>query len=148
MKKFYEQLSLQLEGLWWKDGGPAVAVQVDNETTDWYDDKFHVFVFQVFLYHTNLQQCSAVQCNVCLRDFSCFRLWVAPLLLPLTTTTTTTTTRQYLLALQQLALHVGITPAVFAKTGWPAPSRGYPDDYPMLPFFGGYMVSETQAQSW
>ena len=45
---------------------------------------------------------------------------------------------KYLLALRDLAVEVGITPAFFAKTGWPEPSAGYPDDYPMLPFFGGY----------
>jgi hypothetical protein len=44
---------------------------------------------------------------------------------------------KYLLALKALGLSLGITPAFYTKTGWPSPSAGYPDDYPMLPFFGG-----------
>ena len=47
---------------------------------------------------------------------------------------------KYLLALRALAMSFGILPAVFTKTGWPGPSTGYPSDYPMLPFFGGYPV--------
>jgi beta-galactosidase GanA len=30
VEKFYAQLALQLKGMFWKDGGPIVAVQVDN----------------------------------------------------------------------------------------------------------------------
>ena len=77
---WYTTLASQLNGLFWKDGGPVVSVQVDNETSDW----------------------------------------------------------KYLLALRSLALSVGIRPAFFVKTGWPAPSTGYPATYPMLPLFGGY----------
>eukprot|EP00038_Savillea_parva_P010016 m.187353 g.187353 ORF g.187353 m.187353 type:complete len:1053 (-) comp17044_c0_seq1:101-3259(-) len=77
---WYAALAEQLQGLYWKDGGPIMAVQVDNETSDW----------------------------------------------------------KYLLALRSLALSLGITPAFFTKTGWPSPAAGYPSDYPMLPFFGGY----------
>lgn len=77
---WYTALAEQLRGLYWKDGGPVVAVQVDNETRDW----------------------------------------------------------RYLLALRSLALDKGIWPAFFVKTGWPAPSAGFPTDYPMLPLFGGY----------
>eukprot|EP01051_Picozoa_sp_SAG22_P021658 SAG22_NODE_4872_length_1145_cov_1.198853_2_plen_237_part_01 len=32
----------------------------------------------------------------------------------------------------------GIAPTFYSKTGWPAPGPGYPADYPMLPYFGGY----------
>jgi hypothetical protein len=49
-----------------------------------------------------------------------------------------TTDWKYLLALRSLAMSVGILPAIYTKTGWPGPSAGYPSDYPMLPFFGGY----------
>jgi hypothetical protein len=80
VEKFYAQLSIQLKGMFWKDGGPIVAVQVDNETKDW----------------------------------------------------------RYLLALRDLAIQVGMVPPTFTKTGWPSPDKGYPSDYPMLPFFGGY----------
>jgi len=37
-----------------------------------------------------------------------------------------------------MALASGIKPVFFTKTGWPGPATGYPKDYPMLPFFGGY----------
>ena len=77
---WYSALAQQLEGLFWKDGGPIALLQVDNETTDW----------------------------------------------------------KYLLALRSLAMSLGILPAIFTKTGWPGPAPGYPSDYPMLPFFGGY----------
>jgi hypothetical protein len=80
VQQWYEQLSKQVQGLFWKDGGPIIAVQVDNETSDW----------------------------------------------------------RYLLALQAVARSVGMHPPAFAKTGWPAPAAGYPADYPMLPYFGGY----------
>jgi hypothetical protein len=69
-----------VQGLFWKDGGPIIAVQVDNETSDW----------------------------------------------------------RYLLALQAVARSVGMHPPAFAKMGWPAPAAGYPADYPMPPYFGGY----------
>ena len=69
-----------MQGLFWKDGGPIIAVQVDNETSDW----------------------------------------------------------RYLLALQAVARSVGMHPPAFAKMGWPAPAAGYPADYPMPPYFGGY----------
>lgn len=49
-----------------------------------------------------------------------------------------TTDWKYLLALRELAMSLGILPAMFTKTGWPGPAAGYPSDYPMLPFFGGY----------
>ena len=45
---------------------------------------------------------------------------------------------KYLLALKDLASSHGFAPAFYTKTGWPAPSTGYPEDYPMLPYFGGY----------
>jgi hypothetical protein len=45
---------------------------------------------------------------------------------------------RFLLALKMLAQKHGIEPPFFTKTGWPSPSLGYPSDYPMLPFFGGY----------
>jgi hypothetical protein len=45
---------------------------------------------------------------------------------------------RYLLALRELAMSLGILPAVYTKTGWPGPAEDYPSDYPMLPFFGGY----------
>ena len=77
---WYAAVAAQLKGLFWKDGGPIVAVQLDNETSDW----------------------------------------------------------KYLLALRTLALNAGILPAFFLKTGWPAPAAGYPQEYPMLPLFGGY----------
>ena len=77
---WYTALAKQLTGLYHKDGGPIILVQVDNETTDW----------------------------------------------------------KYLLALRELAMSLGILPASFTKTGWPGPAAGYPSDYPMLPFFGGY----------
>lgn len=32
---WYGALAAQVQGLWWKQGGPIVAVQVDNETSDW-----------------------------------------------------------------------------------------------------------------
>lgn len=80
VRGWYTALAAQLEGMYWSDGGPIVAVQVDNETSDW----------------------------------------------------------QYLLALKALALSVGIRPAYFVKTGWPAPKPDYPPDFPMLPLFGGY----------
>jgi hypothetical protein len=35
VEKFYAQLSMQLKGMFWKDGGPIIAVQIDNETRDW-----------------------------------------------------------------------------------------------------------------
>lgn len=81
VEKLYSQFAKQLDGLWWEQGGPIFAMQVDNETPDW----------------------------------------------------------KYLLALKDVATAAGLRPAVYAKTGWPTPSQGYPDDYPMLPFFGGYM---------
>ena len=77
---WYKALAAELSGLFWSDGGPVWAVQLDNES----------------------------------RDLS------------------------YLLALQQLAVSAGITPAVFTKTGWPAPNTPYPPNYPLLPYFGGY----------
>ena len=77
---WYKVLAAELSGLFWSDGGPVWAVQLDNES----------------------------------RDFS------------------------YLLALLELAVSVGITPAVFTKTGWPAPEAPYPPGYPLLPYFGGY----------
>lgn len=77
---WYAALAQQMQGLYWKDGGPIVAAQVDNETTDW----------------------------------------------------------KYLLALKTLAESLGIWPAFYTKTGWPTPAAGYPSDYPMMPFFGGY----------
>ena len=40
---------------------------------------------------------------------------------------------KYLLALRTLAIGLGIRPAFFVKTGWPAPAAGYPVQYPMLP---------------
>lgn len=96
--RWYAALSAELRGLYWKDGGPVVAVQVDNETRDW----------------------------------------------------------RYLLALRGLAIEVGIRPAMFVKTGWPAPAEGYPADFPMLPLFGGYadqfwsnsMAPGASAQSY
>ena len=45
---------------------------------------------------------------------------------------------KFLLALRELGLSLGITPCSYTKTGWPSPAAGYPADYPMLPFFGGY----------
>lgn len=45
---------------------------------------------------------------------------------------------RYLSALKELGESMGIMPSFYTKTGWPAPSAGYPSDYPMLPFFGGY----------
>ena len=63
---WYSALAAQLQNLYWKDGGPIVAVQVDNETGDW----------------------------------------------------------QYLLALRSLAIKLGVLPAFFVKTGWPAPAQG------------------------
>jgi beta-galactosidase len=89
----YAALAEQTKGLYWKDGGPIVAVQVDNETTDW----------------------------------------------------------KYLLALQALGISLGIDPAFYTKTGWPAPGPGYPADYPMMPFFGGYadlFWSDSMASQW
>mmetsp|Transcript_38341 Transcript_38341/g.89738 ORF Transcript_38341/g.89738 Transcript_38341/m.89738 type:complete len:182 (-) Transcript_38341:914-1459(-) len=77
---WYSVLARQLAGRFWKDGGPVVAVQLDNETSDW----------------------------------------------------------RYLLSLRMIALSLGILPAFFVKTGWPAPAQGFPSDYPMLPLFGGY----------
>ena len=44
----------------------------------------------------------------------------------------------FLLALKALARKHGIEPPFYTKTGWPTPREGYPADYPMLPFFGGY----------
>ena len=69
-----------MKSFFFKDGGPIVAVQVDNETSDW----------------------------------------------------------KYLLALRSLALDVGIDPTFYTKTGWPDPNPGFPQDYPMLQFKGGY----------
>ncbi len=43
---------------------------------------------------------------------------------------------KFLLALRTLGLSLGITPCSYTKTGWPSPAAGYPEDYPMLPFFG------------
>ena len=48
-----------------------------------------------------------------------------------------TTDWKYLLALRSMAMGLGVLPAFYTKTGWPGPAAGYPDDYPMLPFFGG-----------
>jgi len=44
---------------------------------------------------------------------------------------------EYLAALRELGLKLGIEPVFYTKTGWPSPSQGYPANYPMLPFFGG-----------
>ena len=49
-----------------------------------------------------------------------------------------TTDWKYLLALRSMAMSLGVLPAFYTKTGWPGPGAGYPADYPMLPFFGGY----------
>jgi hypothetical protein len=43
---------------------------------------------------------------------------------------------KFLLVLRTLGLSLGITPCSYTKTGWPSPAAGYPEDYPMLPFFG------------
>jgi hypothetical protein len=45
---------------------------------------------------------------------------------------------RFLLALRKLGLSLGITPCTYTKTGWPSPAPGYPEDSPLLPFFGGY----------
>jgi hypothetical protein len=45
---------------------------------------------------------------------------------------------KFLLALRELGLKNGIDPPFYTKTGWPSPAAGYPSDYPMLPFQGGY----------
>lgn len=57
----------------------------------------------------------------------------------------------YLSALRVLAMDVGIAPAVFTKTGWPSPSSGYPPNYPMVPYFGGYadlFWTNAMAPAW
>ena len=35
VSKFYFKLAQEMKGFFWKDGGPIVLVQVDNETSDW-----------------------------------------------------------------------------------------------------------------
>ncbi len=77
---WYEALANQIVGKMWKDGGPIIAVQVDNESRDW----------------------------------------------------------KYLLVLKSMAENIGMYPPFFTKTGWPTPDPGYPDNYPMVPFYGGY----------
>ena len=78
---WYAALAAQLKGAMHGEGGAVVAVQIDNETSDW----------------------------------------------------------RFVLALRDLARAAGLSePPLFAKTGWPNPAAGYPADYPMLPYFGGY----------
>ena len=35
VEDFYRELGAQVEGLFWRDGGPVFAIQLDNETSDW-----------------------------------------------------------------------------------------------------------------
>ena len=35
VNRFFGQLARQLDGLWWRDGGPIVFCQLENEIGDW-----------------------------------------------------------------------------------------------------------------
>ena len=54
---------------------------------------------------------------------------------------------EYLAALRELGLKLGIEPVFYTKTGWPSPSQGYPANYPMLPFFGGCVAHPSVSPS-
>ena len=98
VRRLYQKIGEQVQGLFWKDGGPVIGVQLDNE----------------YMHSSAPWEMTTGISNE----------WVSP----------GTEGEKYILALRDIALDCGLTPAFFTGTAW----GGAAYSPKVMPLWGGY----------